>query len=90
MHYRQVLVGLGGFEPPTSPLSGVRSNQLSYRPKQKKRCLFGEVISPSLLPTGKINEAAYYTQLTQSDKTSRIHPNRPPNSLTNGDDKDSE
>ena len=27
-----MLVGLGGFEPPTSPLSGVRSNQLSYRP----------------------------------------------------------
>ena len=26
------LVGLGGLEPPTSPLSGVRSNQLSYRP----------------------------------------------------------
>jgi hypothetical protein len=26
------MVGLGGFEPPTSPLSGVRSNQLSYRP----------------------------------------------------------
>jgi hypothetical protein len=25
-------VGLGGFELPTSPLSGVRSNQLSYRP----------------------------------------------------------
>jgi hypothetical protein len=25
-------VGRGGFEPPTSPLSGVRSNQLSYRP----------------------------------------------------------
>ena len=29
----EFLVGLGGFEPPTSPLSGVRSNQLSYRPK---------------------------------------------------------
>ena len=28
----EILVGLGGFEPPTSPLSGVRSNQLSYRP----------------------------------------------------------
>ena len=27
------LVGLGRFERPTSPLSGVRSNQLSYRPK---------------------------------------------------------
>src|SRR5690606_15473428 len=26
------MVGLGGFEPPTSPLSGVRSNQLSYKP----------------------------------------------------------
>ena len=27
------MVGLGGFELPTSPLSGVRSNQLSYRPE---------------------------------------------------------
>ena len=31
-HVFRKLVGLGGFEPPTSPLSGVRSNQLSYRP----------------------------------------------------------
>lgn len=29
----RTLVGLGRFELPTSPLSGVRSNQLSYRPK---------------------------------------------------------
>ena len=29
---REELVGLSGFEPPTSPLSGVRSNQLSYKP----------------------------------------------------------
>ena len=27
-----IMVGLGRFELPTSPLSGVRSNQLSYRP----------------------------------------------------------
>ena len=27
-----VLVGLGRLELPTSPLSGVRSNHLSYRP----------------------------------------------------------
>src|SRR5471032_886537 len=27
------MVGLGGLEPPTSPLSGARSNHLSYRPK---------------------------------------------------------
>ena len=26
------VVGLGGLEPPASPLSGVRSNHLSYRP----------------------------------------------------------
>ena len=29
---RSKVVGLRGIEPPTSPLSGVRSNQLSYRP----------------------------------------------------------
>jgi hypothetical protein len=29
----QKVVGLGRFELPTSPLSGVRSNQLSYRPE---------------------------------------------------------
>ena len=28
----KAVVGLGGLEPPTSPLSGVRSNHLSYRP----------------------------------------------------------
>ena len=41
------MVGLGGFEPPTSPLSGVRSNQLSYRPDYQKCDA----------------EAAYYTQV---------------------------
>ena len=28
------MVGLPGFEPGTSPLSGVHSNQLSYRPEK--------------------------------------------------------
>ena len=37
----QKLVGLGRFELPTSPLSGVRSNQLSYRPN------FGLLLSSS-------------------------------------------
>ena len=31
--FKRSLVGLSGLEPPTSPLSGVRSNHLSYRPK---------------------------------------------------------
>ena len=29
---KNVVVGLGGLEPPASPLSGARSNHLSYRP----------------------------------------------------------
>ena len=32
-HLIKELVGLSGLEPPTSPLSGVRSNQLSYKPE---------------------------------------------------------
>ena len=31
-------MGLGGLEPPASPLSGVRSNQLSYRPEPIENC----------------------------------------------------
>ena len=37
------LVGLGGLEPPTSPLSGVRSNQLSYRPEEKHYMVFDRI-----------------------------------------------
>ena len=30
-------MGLGGLEPPTSSLSGMRSNQLSYKPLESKK-----------------------------------------------------
>ena len=40
---REEVVGLGGFEPPTSPLSGVRSNQLSYRPKKPQWFIKGSL-----------------------------------------------
>jgi hypothetical protein len=32
--FLKLLVGRGGLEPPTSRLSGVRSNHLSYRPNE--------------------------------------------------------
>ncbi len=32
------MVGLSGLEPPTSPLSGVRSNHLSYKPAEISYC----------------------------------------------------
>ena len=31
-HFCHLMVGQGGFEPPTSRLSSARSNQLSYKP----------------------------------------------------------
>src|SRR5437867_10707263 len=56
------LVGLGGLEPPTSRLSGVRSNQLSYRPTPRGDA--GEiepvetVVAPTALPRpGPLNGA---------------------------------
>lgn len=36
------MVGLGGLEPPASPLSGVRSNHLSYRPNMS----FTKLVEP--------------------------------------------
>ena len=45
----RALVGLGRFELPTSRLSGVRSNQLSYRPRQ------GTTPIPWKLNRGEVN-----------------------------------
>ena len=43
------MVGLSGLEPPTSRLSGVRSNQLSYKPKSQKKGLATPRVEPSKL-----------------------------------------
>ncbi len=34
IRFTKFVVGLGGLEPPTSRLSGVRSNHLSYKPRK--------------------------------------------------------
>ena len=52
LSYGPRVVGLGGFEPPTSPLSGVRSNQLSYRPcPDVSNCILNRPFVWALLPT---------------------------------------
>ena len=43
-----VMVGLGRLELPTSPLSGVRSNQLSYRPKIRSKNLILLILEKGL------------------------------------------
>ena len=47
------MVGLGRFELPTSPLSGVRSNQLSYRPGTRIQNILRAGLV-ALLPTGSV------------------------------------
>ena len=44
-------MGLGGLEPPTSRLSGVRSNQLSYRPTLRLDAEEIEPIETEVVPT---------------------------------------
>ena len=40
LSYAPILMGLSGLEPPTSRLSGVRSNRLSYKPIEIFRSLW--------------------------------------------------
>ena len=43
------LVGLSGLEPPTSRLSGVRSNQLSYKPIARQPPTFPRRLQRSII-----------------------------------------
>jgi hypothetical protein len=62
------LVGLGGFEPPTSPLSGVRSNQLSYRPKLESLAYFISGRFPDLTLLFTQNQGVRSNQLSAGPK----------------------
>ena len=50
----RILVGLSGLEPPTSPLSGVRSNHLSYKPAEIFTAIFHQTICVSTTKAGSL------------------------------------
>ena len=47
-------MGLSGLEPPTSRLSGVRSNQLSYKPIQSGSLLLSRAVSSRVSSADKV------------------------------------
>ena len=55
------MVGLEGLEPSTSPLSGVRSNHLSYRPNEVLR-----VATPDLLNQSHLDHSVARTLINRS------------------------
>ena len=57
-----IVVGQGRLELPTSPLSGVRSNQLSYRPGN--RCLPSGAELPTLFTRGHSLQIACYQTMS--------------------------
>ena len=64
------LVGLSGLEPPTSRLSGVRSNRLSYRPP-----LAGVLWPRRLSPLRQINLSLHQgAESFRSLKTEQLSP----------------
>ena len=67
-------MGSSGFEPPTSRLSGVRSNQLSYEPISTGACLLGgdeEVRTLDLLRARQALSQLSYTPVFGCDQLSR-------------------
>ena len=71
VHYSLLIkqmVGLSGLEPPTSRLSGVRSNRLSYEPPSQG------VSSPRLFsqPLSSLRSAPRPRSRVQRDESSRV------------------
>ena len=65
LSYAPILMGLSGLEPPTSRLSGVRSNQLSYKPFS---------VQP---PSGALNFFFFNLAATYSPTPSPVQYHRP-------------
>ena len=66
------MVGLGRFELPTSPLSGVRSSQLSYRPSPKKR-LAGANAMPARSPLLVLSSPSGCQELFESISRTQLN-----------------
>ena len=64
------MLGLSGLEPPTSRLSGVRSNRLSYKPLLLS---FGNTIAPLRKVYFFTKIQASLRSLSSSEKCSGIH-----------------
>lgn len=65
------LVGAGGFEPPTSCVSGKRSNQLSYAPeKNNEHAARGD--TPVLFFRQNFQTATKYQQFTRVSRTNSL------------------
>src|SRR5258708_39387810 len=58
------MVGLGGLEPPTSPLSGARSSHLSYRPTAKQLRNFSmKIAAVANLGSDKFSDFSFHLVL---------------------------
>ena len=56
MRAKRVVVGVGGLEPPTLRLSGVRSNHLSYTPPNIRPHDWGQGACSSMRVAGRMVE----------------------------------
>jgi hypothetical protein len=74
------MVGLGGLEPPTSSLSGMRSSQLSYRPKCQRLVRTDRTRRAGPPPTFRIGRSSQLSyrpkcqRLVGTDRTRRAGP----------------
>ena len=66
----RMMVGLGGFEPPPSPLSGARSNLLSYRP--------GRLANPATVALAATCVVHAGTRITRTHRKQTIRVGAPP------------